>query len=159
MKLFPPTVILRHRRENLKKCSLLGLEERSDMHFYSYPTSTLPDLSSYVLLGMDAPILSKNEAAKGIFLIDATWRYAHVMLCQFKEPHPFIIRSLPGSFQTAYPRRQDDCPDPSKGLASIEALYLAYVLLGRNPSGLLDRYHWAEDFLRLNEKNLFSHIS
>lgn len=158
MELFLPTIILRHRRENLKKCSLRGLEERADMRFYTYPTSTLPDLSSYVLLGMDAPELSKTDAHKGIFLIDATWRYAHVMLGQIKEPHPFIIRSLPSSFQTAYPRRQDDCPDPSKGLASIEALYLAYVLTGRDPSGLLDRYHWAEDFLHLNEKNILSHI-
>lgn len=158
MELFLPTVILRHRRENLKKCSLRGLEERADMRFYTYPTSTLPDLSSYVLLGMDAPVLSKDDGDKGIFLIDATWRYAKVMLGQIKEPYPFIIRSLPSSFQTAYPRRQEDCPDPSKGLASIEALYLAYVLTGKDPSGLLDRYHWAEDFLKLNEKNLSSYI-
>jgi len=66
MELFLPTVILRHRRENLKKCSLRGLEERADMRFYTYPTSTLPDLSSYVLLGMDAPTLSKDDAGKGM---------------------------------------------------------------------------------------------
>lgn len=153
MQLFPPTVILRHKRENLKKCSLRGLEKREDMRFYTYPTDTLPDLSSYVLLGMDAPVLSK-ESTKGIFLIDATWRYAEVMLKRFKEPYPFIIRSLPSSFQTAYPRRQEDCPDPAKGLASIEALYLAYVILGRDPAELLDHYHWKEKFLELNAQSL-----
>lgn len=159
MQLFPPTVILRHKRENLKKCSLRGLEERSDMRFYTYPTDSLPDLSTYVLLGMDAPVLSKDECLKGIFLIDATWRYAEVMLKRFKEPYPFIIRSLPSTFQTAYPRRQEDCPDPTKGLASIEALYLAYVILGRDPTGLLDRYHWKDKFLDLNAKGLSSFTS
>jgi pre-rRNA-processing protein TSR3 len=154
MESFPPTVILRHRRENLKKCSLRGLETREDMRFYSYPTSILPDLTSYVLLGMDAPVLSKQESAKGIFLIDATWRYASQMLKQIPTPYPFIIRTLPPNFETAYPRRQDDCPDPTKGLASIEALYLAYVILGRDPTGLLDLYHWKEEFLEKNAEGL-----
>ena len=103
---------------------------------------------------MDAPVLSKEESGKGIFLIDATWRYATQMLKQIPTPYPFIIRSLPPNFETAYPRRQDDCPDPSKGLASIEALYLAYVILGRDPTGLLDLYHWKEEFLEKNAEGL-----
>jgi pre-rRNA-processing protein TSR3 len=36
-------------------------------------------------------------------------------------------------------------------LASIEALYMAYHLLGRPTEGLLDGYRWAEVFLELNE--------
>jgi len=35
-------------------------------------------------------------------------------------------------------------------LASIEALYAAYRLLGRDTNGLLDHYRWADEFLRLN---------
>jgi pre-rRNA-processing protein TSR3 len=59
-------------------------------------------------------------------------------------------RSLPPGFQTAYPRRQTECPDPMTGLASVEALYLAYWALGEDPDGLLDFYHWKEKFLEIN---------
>ena len=40
--------------------------------------------------------------------------------------------------------------DPENGLASVEALFLAYQMLGRPTEGLLDHYRWAEEFLRLN---------
>ena len=32
----------------------------------------------------------------------------------------------------------------------VEALFLAYHILGRPTEGLLDHYHWAEEFLKLN---------
>jgi hypothetical protein len=32
----------------------------------------------------------------------------------------------------------------------VEALYLAYHILGRPTDGLLDSYRWAEEFLRAN---------
>jgi pre-rRNA-processing protein TSR3 len=150
------TLILRHRRENLKKCSLRGLEDRLDISFFSYPSKQLLDLSGYILLGMDAPELSREDNNKGIFLIDATWRYAQKMFHQIPNHHSLTIRSIPSCFVTAYPRRQDDCPDPSKGLASIEALYIAYLILERDPSGLLDSYHWKEKFLEINSKALQS---
>ena len=52
---FPPTLILRHRRENLKKCSLRGLESRSDMIFLTYPLSNLPNIDQYCILTLNAP--------------------------------------------------------------------------------------------------------
>jgi len=61
---FLPTIILRHRKENLKKCSLRGLEDR--MHFVQYPNEAIPDLTGYVVLTPDAPLLEK---AKGLCLI------------------------------------------------------------------------------------------
>lgn len=142
MLLFPPTLILRHRKENLKKCSLRGLETRSDCRFFIYPKDTLPDLSNYLLLKPNAPILTPADKNLGIFLIDGTWRYAATMFSQLPLPHSFVCRSLP-NIPTAYPRRQDE----PEGLASVEALYIAYLLLGRNPAGLLDHYHWKERFL------------
>lgn len=151
---FPPTIILRHRRENLKKCTLRGLETREDMLFFTYPKDTLPDLSSYVLLTLDGPVLSEEDADKGIFLIDGTWRYASLMFNQLPKPHLFCYRSLPSHYQTAYPRRQLDCPDPERGLASIEALFMAYKALGRDLEGLLDNYHWKEAFLQKNNLSL-----
>ncbi|MCH9613192.1 MAG: hypothetical protein SP1CHLAM54_01890 [Chlamydiia bacterium] len=137
---FLPTIIFRHRKENLKKCSLSGLE--SKMHFVTYPTGTLPDLSGYTILTPDAPPLVGDE--KGLFLIDGTWRYADKM--KKVLPEGLTYRSIPSGYQTAYPRRQDE----SAGLASIEALYIAYLLTGRDPTFLLENYHWKENFLKLN---------
>lgn len=139
---FPPTIILRHRRENLKKCSLRGLESRPDMVFLTYP-SPLPDLKGYCVLSLDATELTSDDAHLGLFLVDGTWRYAEKMAKSLTPP--FICRSLP-NVRTAYPRRQLDCPDPERGLASVEALYLAYSILGRNTEGILDHYHWKNQF-------------
>jgi len=150
MNTFPPTIILRHRKENLKKCSLAGLELRKDLHFLTYPTSPIPDLRGYILLALDSPILTPNDAAFGLFLIDGTWRHAQTMFRQLGLPHRFEKRSIPPNYVTAYPRKQGDCPDPERGLASIEALYLAYALLGRSTDQLLDNYYWKESFLNKN---------
>jgi pre-rRNA-processing protein TSR3 len=143
-----PTLILRHRRENLKKCSLSGLEKRPDLSFFSYPKDTLPDLSQHLLLQVGAPLLTLADANLPLFLIDGTWKLTNIMTQQLKSQPQ--TRSLPSHYRTAYPRRQTDCLDPHAGLASIEALYIAHLLLGRNTEGLLDRYHWKNEFLILN---------
>jgi len=150
MFLFPPTIILRHRKENLKKCSLRGLEHRPDFQFFTYPKHELPELSEYFLLTLDAPILQEADRHLGVFLIDGTWNYAELMERQLSKPHLFQKRSLPRHFYTAYPRRQEDCADPLRGLASVEALFLAYWILGRKTEGLLDSYHWKGEFLKKN---------
>lgn len=151
--MYPPTVVLRHRRENLKKCSLRGLEGREDFIFYTYPKERIPTLSGYVMLALDAPLLSAADGDCGIFLLDATWRYADVMGNHVEGIEALTARSLPSHYRTAYPRRQDDCPDPSKGLASVEAIYIAYRILGRSTEGLLDNYHWRDSFLEINGFN------
>jgi pre-rRNA-processing protein TSR3 len=134
----------------LKKCSLRGLENREDFRFFTYPKDELPFLQNYVLLTMDAEELSISDAGCGLLVLDATWRYAGKMERYVTENQYFIRRSLPKNWRTAYPRRQDDCPDPSQGLASIEAIFAAYSILGRNTAGLLDLYHWKSQFLELN---------
>lgn len=149
MAVFPRTIIFRHRRENLKKCSLRGLEVRSDMRFFTYPQDQLPDFTDYILLSLDAPALSEADAAKGLLLLDGTWRYAEKM--QTRLPQEVLKRSIPQGFQTAYPRRQEDCKYPSQGLASIEALYIAYKMLGRDAEALLKDYYWKELFLEKNQ--------
>ena len=157
MQPFPPTYILRHQRENLKKCSLRGLEQRADCHFFTYPCSEHPDISGYLLLAIDAPPLQSSDANKGLYLLDATWRYAAKMLKFVETKQTIERRSIPGGFRTAYPRCQNDCPNPDKGLASIEALYISYLVLGRNPTGLLDNYYWKDLFLEKNQ-DVFSNI-
>lgn len=150
MQMFPPTIILRHRKENLKKCSLRGLEGREDFIFHTYPVHTLPDISDYIMLSLDAPPLTAGDADRGLFILDGTWRYADRMYENTPGLDRLTKRSLPGAFRTAYPRVQEDCPDPRRGLASIEAIYIAYCILGRDPKGLLDNYYWKDDFLRYN---------
>ncbi len=151
MQSFPPTVVIRHRLENLKKCSLRGLESRSDFIFLTYPYKSLPDLSGYIILAVDAPPLSVDDAKRGLLVLDATWRYAEKMMKPLHQQPQYIYRSLPHHYRTAYPRCQHDCPDPERGLASIEAIYLSYRLMGRSVEGLLDRYYWKEQFLRINQ--------
>lgn len=152
MQSFHPTIILRHCRENLKKCSLRGLEGRSDFQFYSYPLSqALPDLKQYVVLSLDGAPLSEKDTGCGLFIVDGTWRYAKKMEAFLERENLHLEkRSLPLPFVTAYPRVQNDCEDPERGLASIEALFVALHLLGRSTEGLLDHYYWKELFLEQN---------
>jgi pre-rRNA-processing protein TSR3 len=142
------TVILRHRRENLKKCSLTGLENLPGLKFYSYPVDPLPDYSQFLLLKVGAPPLTLADKDRGLLLIDGTWRLAQIMEKQL--PWKLEARSLPAGYRTAYPRRQTECPDPTAGLSSLEALYIAHLLLGRSTENFLDRYHWKELFLQIN---------
>ena len=76
--------------------------------------------------------------------------YAEKMEKQLPNPHLLQKRSLPPHLLTAYPRKQTGCLDPLRGLASIEALFAASSLLGRNTEGLLDHFHWKPRFKELN---------
>lgn len=152
---FPLTVIWRHAKENLKKCSLRGLEQRQDMHFITYPSVSLPPLEGYILLSLDAPELTEADGDLGLFLLDGTWNYAAHMERTLREQfhglyRTLIRRCLPAHIRTAYPRYQTLCPNPDQGLASIEALYAAYRLMGRETKGLLDGYYWKQPFLEKN---------
>lgn len=143
------TAIIRHRRENLKKCSLRGLEGKDGLCFYSYPLDPLPDFAGFLLLKVDAPLLTEADAKRDLLLIDGTWRLAQVIEKQL--PQSLEARSLPSHYRTAYPRKQTHCPDPEAGLSSVEALYLSHLILGRPHADLLDLYYWKDRFLRLNE--------
>ena len=142
-------IIIRHRKENLKKCSLSGLEERRDLRFFRYPDclapGVLPSLEGYILLDVEGEPLTEKETAP-LVLLDATWRYASVMRSQISGLSGCIPRRLPEGWTTAYPRYQTGCADAARGLASVEALYAAYVSTGRSPEGLLDFYYWKEQF-------------
>jgi pre-rRNA-processing protein TSR3 len=91
--------------------------------------------------------LSPADAHAGLLLLDGSWRRAEAMTRSFQHIAP---RSLRG-YRTAYPRVSKKGTDPATGLATIEALFLAYRILGRTTVGLLDHYRWAEEFLRLND--------
>jgi pre-rRNA-processing protein TSR3 len=144
---FPPTLIVRHSHENPRKCSVLPLRGRADVRFLHYPVTHRPDLTGYVRLAAEGPELSPADAAAGLLLLDGSWRWAAAMTRDFAD---VPARALRG-WRTAYPRVSKHGTDPDNGLASVEALFAAYHILGRPTEGLLDHYHWAAEFLRLNE--------
>jgi pre-rRNA-processing protein TSR3 len=143
----PPTVIVRHPNENPRKCSVLPLRGRVDIVLLTYPVRQRPNLAGYIRLAAEGPPLSAEDAGKGILLLDGSWRWAEAMEPDFAD---VPARSLSG-WKTAYPRVSKLGTDPDNGLASIEALFLAYHLLGRPTEGLLDHYRWAAEFLKIND--------
>jgi pre-rRNA-processing protein TSR3 len=143
---FPPTVIVRHPHESARKCSILPLRGRPDLVFLTYPVTVRLPLEGYVRLAAEGPELSAVDAGCGLLLLDGSWRWAEAMTRAFLDVPP---RSLHG-YLTAYPRVSKQGTDPENGLASVEALFLAYHLLGRPTAELLDHYRWAAEFLRLN---------
>jgi pre-rRNA-processing protein TSR3 len=149
---YPKTWILRHRRENLAKCSLTPLQKREDFQFFTYPKDTLVNCQNHFVLKIGAPPLTEQDQGKGILLLDGTWRLAEVMERQI--PQDIEARSLGVDFQTAYPRRQTECPDPKAGLSSLEALFIAYWILKRPLDGLLDHYYWKDLFFERNPRLL-----
>jgi pre-rRNA-processing protein TSR3 len=143
---FPPTIIVRNPRENPRKCSVLPLQGRPDLRFLSYPVKEPLALDGYIRLTAEGEALTSRDAVCGILLLDGSWRRAEPMNRAFAD---VPARSLHG-YRTAYPRRSKLGTDPDNGLASVEALFVAYHILGRPTEGLLEHYRWAEEFLRLN---------
>jgi pre-rRNA-processing protein TSR3 len=144
--MYLPTVIVRHPKENPRKCSVLPLRGRPDLLFLHYPVKDRPPLEGYLRLAAEGPELTAADAARGLLLLDGSWRWAASMTRDFRDVEP---RSLHG-YRTAYPRASKQGTDPDNGLASVEALFVAYHLLGRPTDGLLAHYHWGAEFLRLN---------
>lgn len=138
-------VIIRHPKERLSKCSLQPLKGRKDLVFHTARPGFSFDATGYVLLSVDAPVLSPEDAESPLLLLDSTWRLLPKLeKCVSGDALP---RSLPPDLKTAYPRVSKLAEDPAAGLASVEALYAARLLQGRPVEGLLDHYHWKDLFL------------
>jgi pre-rRNA-processing protein TSR3 len=143
---FPRTVIVRHAKERTVKCTVWPLRHRPDVLLVPYPVRERPPLEGYVRLAAEGPPLSAADGDAGLLLLDGSWRYADAMTRDFLDVPP---RSLSG-WKTAYPRVSRWYDDPDNGLSSVEALFVAYHLLGRPTAGLFDVYRWGEEFIRLN---------
>src|SRR5439155_16406301 len=111
-----------------------------------YPVRARPPLDGYVRLAAEGPELSAADSDCGLLVLDGSWRWAGAMTRDFLDVPP---RSLRG-YRTAYPRVSKQGTDPDHGLASVEALFVAYHILGRPTEGLLDHYRWAAEFLAAN---------
>lgn len=143
----PPTIFIVHPKEKRSKCSIEPLRGRDGFVFWKFPQQGSESLDQYVRLGIGGPILSPADGDRGLLILDGTWRLAEKMEADYQD---LPVRSLDARWQTAYPRKSKVFEDPSTGLATIEALYAAHIHLGRPADGLLDEYHWGDEFVKLN---------
>lgn len=140
-----PITVIRHPKERRSKCSLTPLENRPDIDFYQARPGWTFDATGFTVLALEAPILSIADAGRPLLLLDSTWRWLpQLETCLVGER---VCRTLP-EVATAYPRKSKIAQDPIGGLASVEALFLAKVLLGERDDTLLANYHWRSEFLK-----------
>ena len=144
----PETVIVVHPKERRSKCTILPLRGMPGLRFArsTVERATGP-IDGYLRLDVDAPPLTVVDADRGLLLLDGTWRWVEDLAVPFGH---LETRSIQG-VHTAYPRGSSIGELPDGGLATVEALYVAHRILGRPTEGLLDHYHWAKEFLALNQ--------
>lgn len=137
--------IIRHPKERRSKCSLTPLETRGDICFLQARHGWEFDITGYTVLALGAPVLSMADAGRPLLLLDSTWRLLpQLEACLTGEG---VRRTLP-TVATAYPRMSKIDSDPQGGLASVEALYLARLLLGVRDDSLLANYYWRDLFMQ-----------
>lgn len=140
-----PITVIRHQKERRSKCSLTPLEGRSDIVFLKARTGWEFDATGYAVLALGAPQLSESDAGRPLLLLDSTWRLLpQLTACLVGEG---VCRSLP-AVETAYPRFSKIDRDPMGGLASVEALFLARLLIGKRDDSLLEAYYWREKYMK-----------
>ncbi|MFK5954877.1 MAG: DUF367 domain-containing protein [Planctomycetota bacterium] len=139
--------IIRLRKESTKKCSLTPLRSREELPIAWFHCDLGDPIAvgEVTLLHPDGEVISPADIARPLLLIDSSWRDLPRMLRTVDGK--FHKRCLPTGLQTAYPRKSKTYQDPVTGLASIEALHAALVLLGQRDDSLLDGYYWAQEWL------------
>lgn len=110
------------------------------------------DATGRVLLDPEGELISEADRGLPLLVLDSSWRRLP-KLAKTITGDP-VRRRLP-PLVTAYPRRSKGFEDPSEGLASVEALYAALLLLGATDiEYLLDDYLWKTEFLDRNRDAL-----
>ena len=111
----PPTIIVVHPKERRSKCTVEPLRGREGFVFWKYPRVGEQSLEHYVRLGFGGPLLSRDDASRGLLVLDGTWRWADAMERDFAD---VPVRSLP-EWKTAYPRVSKTLEYPAPGMATI----------------------------------------
>lgn len=147
MNLPVDVLILRDPRESVKKCSLTPLRGMSGVRFVSYDRDRRLDAGGKVLLHPEGEVIGERDRGMPLIVVDCAWRRVDRLIATVDGE--WVRRRLP-PLVTAYPRRSRVFADPERGLASVEALYAALVLMGEVRLELLAGYRWGGEFLRLN---------
>lgn len=140
-------LILRDPRESVKKCSLTPLRGLDRIQFLEYAPERRVEAAGRILLHHEGEELSQADAGADLLLVDSNWRRLPTLLKAVEGP--VIRRRLP-VLRTAYPRKSRIAPDPDTGLASVEALFSALLLMGDPRPELLDGYRFRDAFLSAN---------
>jgi pre-rRNA-processing protein TSR3 len=140
-------LVLRDPRESWKRCSLRPLRGLPGVRFVTWRDDLALDVGDRLLLDPAAPPLADADRGRALFVIDCSWRRLPLLRrAVVGEPR---ARSLP-PLLTAYPRRSETFADPAAGLATVEALYAAGLLLGEPDPQLLEGYRFKDEFLARN---------
>ena len=134
-------------REPPNKCSVTPLRGMAGVRFVPLGRHTRLDAGRRIWLDVDGDELSAEDRGLDLLLIDSTWRRVPTLARRIEGD--LLRRRLP-PLVTAFPRRSKLVRDPEHGLASVEALYAATVILGSPRPELLGAYRWAEGFLAAN---------
>jgi rRNA small subunit aminocarboxypropyltransferase len=140
-------LILRDPRESTKKCSLTPLRGMPGVRFVTHAKDRRLDARERLLLHPDGEPITDADLGRGLLLLDCAWRRVPELLAHVDGDPP--RRRLP-ALSTAYPRKSRTFSDPVRGLASVEALYAALLLLGEARPEILEGYRFAESFLAAN---------
>ncbi len=144
-------LILRDPREAVAKCSLTPLRGLAGVRFVEYHRERRLAAGERLLLHPEGEELSPADRGRDLLLIDCAWRRVPSLL-RTVDGH-LHARRLP-VFESAYPRRSKVFADPATGLASVEALYVATLLLGVPRAEFLAQYRWRAEFLERNRELL-----
>ncbi len=140
-------LIVRDPRESAKKCSLTPLRGLAGIRFVDYHPERRVHAGARILLHPEGELLTEADRGRDLLLVDCAWRRVPKLLRTVDGE--LVRRSLP-ELASAYPRKSRTFDDPERGLASVEALYAASVLLGEPHPEWLDGYRWRAEFLRVN---------
>jgi pre-rRNA-processing protein TSR3 len=157
-------LIIQDHKENRRKCTLAPLAALEGFTFVRVarpPRSGGGDLETIelgagILLELGAPCLTRADrelvTEGSVVLLDSTWARVPQVLRRLRVRSGARLerRSLPGAVVTAYPRVSKLYQDPPCGLASVEAVYAASLVLGEPRPEVLRDYRWGEEFLRRN---------
>lgn len=145
--------ILVDKLENPRKCTIQVHKGRPDfvLRFFS-GNKPINAFGADCLLHIDGEDLSviDPKGLTSLALIDCTWKKVSPTLQRVAGPLPRLVR-IPEGFVTAYPRKNKKGEDPSSGLATIEALFIAAAFLGFWDESLLEKYYFKDAFLKENE--------
>ena len=134
-------------REPAKKCSLTPLRGMEGVRFVPIRGERRVDAGRRIWLHPEGEELRHEDRGLGLLIVDCTWK--RLAKLSKRIDGDLLPRRLP-RLVTAYPRRSKLTPDPEHGLASVEALYAALVLLDAPRPAILAQYRWAEQFLAAN---------
>jgi pre-rRNA-processing protein TSR3 len=148
--------------EKANKCTIVPLAHREDFRLLKVGREVLGPLRSPIFLHPEGECLSqidlsifKSSPVQGIACIDCVWRRLDGLLKRIEGPMPTRAR-IPDGILTAYPRHSIFDTDPSGGLATIEAIFVAACMLGHFDLSLLSEYYFGLEFLKINQPRFLS---